>query len=290
MSKECSIFAESWNIAWRKKEIGSILEDKKTCFNIIKNSIFYWAADPFVFEYNGEVYIFAELYDYIKRRGTLGYCKLNSKKKVKWKKIISEEYHLSYPYIYEENGNIYILPESSGCDELYVYKAICFPNKWKKERIIRNHKKYADTTPLIPNNQNLLLSYCLNDKNTYNLELIDLFDFNNDKILEEDYLQMKRPAGKNFYYNEKIIRPAQICKNSYGEGLVFYEYVINQYREYSEKIIEKIYPYDLTFNRNMYTEGIHTYGGNDEYEIIDIKTKRFNIINFLCRLIGKIKG
>lgn len=289
MIKKSSIFAESWNIAWRKKKIGSILEDKETPFNIIKNSIFYWAADPFIFEYKGEVYIFAELYDYINRRGSLGYCKLDARRKIKWNKIILEDYHLSYPYIYEENGKIYILPESSNCEELYIYKATCFPDKWKKEKVIRKQKKYADTTPLEPFYKNILLSYCQNDKNTYNLELIDLSKSNNDKIIEEDYLQMKRPAGKNFYYNKKTIRPAQICRNRYGEGLVFYEYELKHDTEYVEKMVKKIYPNDLSYNKSMYIEGIHTYGGNAQYEIIDIKTKRFNIINFCCRLIGKIK-
>ena len=61
MLKETSLYAESWNVAWRKQGVGSILKDKKTEFTVIKNSFRYWAADPFLFEYEGKKYIFAEL-------------------------------------------------------------------------------------------------------------------------------------------------------------------------------------------------------------------------------------
>lgn len=36
MLKETSLYAESWNVAWRQKSRGSILSDKKTEFNVIK--------------------------------------------------------------------------------------------------------------------------------------------------------------------------------------------------------------------------------------------------------------
>ena len=70
MLKETNLYAESWNVAWRRESVQrSILKDTKTEFRVIKNSFRYWAADPFIFEYAGKIYIFAELYDYVKRRG-----------------------------------------------------------------------------------------------------------------------------------------------------------------------------------------------------------------------------
>lgn len=51
MFERTALFAESWNVAWRKKNRESILTDKITPFAIIKNSFRYWAADPFLFEH-----------------------------------------------------------------------------------------------------------------------------------------------------------------------------------------------------------------------------------------------
>lgn len=47
MFERTALFAESWNVAWRKINRESILTDKITPFAIIKNSFRYWAADPF---------------------------------------------------------------------------------------------------------------------------------------------------------------------------------------------------------------------------------------------------
>ena len=35
---------------------------------------------------------------------------------------------------------------------------------------------------------------------------------------------------------------------------------------------------------------MHTYNADSEYEIIDIKTRRFNLLNLVFRLFGKIRG
>lgn len=105
MLERTPLFAESWNIAWRNRPVASLLEDRGTPFIILKNSFRYWAADPFIFNYNGELYIFAELYDYITRKGVIGYCKWNGVRFGRWKKVIEEDYHLSYPYIFERDGN-----------------------------------------------------------------------------------------------------------------------------------------------------------------------------------------
>jgi len=87
MFERTALFAESWNVAWRKKNRESILTDKITPFAIIKNSFRYWAADPFLFEHENQVYIFVELYDYIKCRGCLGYCKWDEKNLVAGKRL-----------------------------------------------------------------------------------------------------------------------------------------------------------------------------------------------------------
>lgn len=107
MFERTALFAESWNVAWRKINRESILTDKITPFAIIKNSFRYWAADPFLFEYENQFYIFAELYDYIKCRGCLGYCKWDGIKFSGWKKIITEAHHLSYPFILKARTSVH---------------------------------------------------------------------------------------------------------------------------------------------------------------------------------------
>ena len=288
MLKETSLYAESWNVAWRKKSVGSILEDKKTEFNVIDNSFRYWAADPFIFEYAGKTYIFAELYDYVKCRGCLGYYELSSSSP-KWKKIIEEEYHLSYPYIFETKEGIFIMPESGANKDLTVYRAVSFPDKWEKISVLRSGIQYGDTTPFEWNNHKYALAYDV-ETAEYKLILLDLESGEkaDREILCSD-INCRRPAGAVFLSEDKWMRPAQNCENGYGKGLCFYEFFMNEHGEYFEEIQQMLSPEQLNYSKKIYLNGMHTYNASEEYEVIDIKTRRFNILNFIFRLLGKVR-
>lgn len=289
MLERTSLFAESWNVAWRKKNSGNILNDKDTPFNIIKNDYRYWAADPFLFEFQNETYIFAELYDYIHCRGSLGYCKLDENSRSKWKQIILEDYHLSYPYIVKKENDIYIIPESGANESLYVYIAIQFPDKWKKVKVLRENVQYGDTTPFLWKGHPYALTYDVKDSEKYHLVILDLEDSLQDKMLPYENVEFRRPAGKFFMEKKQMIRPAQNCENDYGEGLVFYECGMNGSGEYWENEIQRIVPSDLKYSHEILLDGMHTYNSTDTFEIIDIKTRRFNILNFIFRIISKFR-
>lgn len=288
MLERTPLFAESWNVAWRKRPVASLLEDRDSPFFIIRNSVRYWAADPFIFCYNGSLFIFAELYDYITRKGTIGYCKWDGKRFGRWEKIIEEDYHLSYPYIFECNDGIYIMPESGANGDLRLYRAIDFPTKWEAVSVLRQNVKYGDTTPFIWKDHMYALTYNVADKKHYTLMLLDLEDERNDHDLQVENANLCRPAGKHFFYNNMNIRPAQNCKGDYGKGLLFYWYSFEN-DVFSEKCIASITPHDLHYSYRMTLDGIHTYNATDLFEVIDIKTRRFNLINLFSRVLGKLR-
>ncbi|MGN0572522.1 MAG: hypothetical protein ACI4IX_01155 [Acutalibacteraceae bacterium] len=289
MLERTGLFAESWNVAWREADTGAILTDKAAEFRVIKNNIRYWAADPFPFKYNGELYIFAELYDYVDCRGGIGYCKWNGKSFGKWKKVISESYHLSYPFIFEKDNEVFIMPESGADGSVYLYRAVEFPDKWAKDKVLREGVVYGDTTPFEYKGHGYALSYDVKNRDEYNLVLLDLADESFDKALNGlSDPELRRPAGKTFCFDNKHIRPAQCCENSYGEGLAFYEFELSN-GNYSEIMLQRINPQELIYSDKILLDGMHTYNSTEGIEVIDIKTRRFNIINFIFRIIGKIR-
>ena len=271
------IFAESWNVAYRKKQEGAPLDQLEETFIVIKNPYRYWAADPFLFEKESDVYIFAELYDYVLARGVIGYIHLNSDTP-KWTPVIKEKYHLSFPFVYEYNNEIYILPEANESKTLYRYRAVEFPNKWVKEDALLTSVRLADTTPIREYDYNLALTYDLNDDS---LNLVDL-DNKTLKLIDHDPKGLKRPAG--FIKGIAGIRAAQECGDDYGKGIIFYRYELTQDQDYIEKEIRRVHPQDVNLSEALYLDGMHTYNRSKHFEVIDIKTRRFNILNFIVRL------
>lgn len=287
--KRTPLCAESWNIAYRNKIKGDIL-DNNDKFTVIKNNFRYWAADPFVFEHEGEIYIFAELYDYIKRRGILGYSKYKNNKFSRWKPIIEENFHLSYPNIFTYKDEIYIMPESSESNELYVYKCKEFPQVWEKAKIIDKSFKCVDTTIFNKGENLYAFTQGLGDKIVnYCIVLDENFNISKKIKLKQKDSKISRSGGKIFIKNTKFIRVCQDSKKSYGHGLIFYEFIIDEKNNYKDKIIKKITTDNIKLDKSMLLEGVHTYNSSENIEVIDLKTRRFNLLNLLFRCINKIE-
>lgn len=274
-----------------KKTTGLILDDCESVFSIIENSPRYWAADPFIIEKGGEVFVFAELYDYVLCRGVIGYCKLENSKKIRWIPVIKESFHLSYPCIIEYDNKIYMLPESGESNELVLYEAIDFPKRWRRMKTLRKNIKFADTTPIPEKANEMAWTYMVDDPYNPRLLLIDLKGRELDIDIPIESPLCSRPAGNAFIYKNKSIRPVQKSYDfhgGYGKCLMFYEYSITDDMKYGEILMKEIRPTDLKYSKQLLLDGMHTYNVSDNYEVIDIKTRRFNLINLIFRILKKM--
>lgn len=84
----------------------------------------YWYADPMLFEKNGKVYLFTEAFDKRIQKGKLAVSYLtDSGEFSKPEIIINLPYHLSYPCVWEEEGCVYMLPETSQDRTLEIWKS-----------------------------------------------------------------------------------------------------------------------------------------------------------------------
>lgn len=287
--RKTALFAESWNVAWRSAAPGTILKDKGSPFTIIENPMRYWAADPFVVERDGKTYIFAELYDYIHCRGILGCCELIPGKKCRWKPIIVEPFHLSYPCILEQGDKTYLMPESGRDRSLLLYEAVEFPRKWKRVKKLRENVCFADTTPI--SDDGLALTHQVADARHPQLLLIDLTGRCPDVPAENQDLLRSRPAGKPFRLDDRLIRPIQHSwdfNQNYGKSLIFSAVMVEGTLCREEPIME-ITPTDLHYSRPIFLDGMHTYNASAHFEVIDIKTRRFNLLNLLFRVLSKLR-
>ena len=49
---------------------------------------------------------------------------------------LSEPWHLSYPFVFEHEGHVYMMPEGSGSGQLALYRATQFPLAWARDRVL----------------------------------------------------------------------------------------------------------------------------------------------------------
>lgn len=90
----------------------------------------FW-ADPFLFKYQGKTYVFFEAYCYKAKKGKISCGLIENEEIINVQDVLDLDYHLSYPFVFEESGEIYLMPETLENKRLEVYKCVRFPDKWE---------------------------------------------------------------------------------------------------------------------------------------------------------------
>lgn len=211
-------------------------------------------ADPFVILENNFIYVFFEEL-YIKGgKAHISCFTFDSSGELLEKtprKILEEEFHLSYPFVFKENGVYYMLPESADSEELWLYEALEFPDKWVKKKRIFKNKTIYDASLLKHNDiwylfgTEKVIDESSRDQYLFIYYAKDLFS-NEWKAHSENPIyrdvRLSRPAGKIFLHEDRLIRPSQIGAPKYGYGIQFNEIGVLTPNEFSEKKIDYILP------------------------------------------------
>ncbi|USI73146.1 glucosamine inositolphosphorylceramide transferase family protein [Sphingomonas morindae] len=88
-------------------------------------------ADPFALVRDGVRHVFAERYDYRDRHGVIDWLRLEGGHVAERATVLRTPWHLSYPFVFEAEGAIWMLPEAYRSGRLTLYRAVEFPRRWE---------------------------------------------------------------------------------------------------------------------------------------------------------------
>lgn len=269
---------EYWEIAFRRYSADDTVVDadrKSYAFDELKATKRYWYADPFLFEKNNRTYLFVEMFDNMTEKGLIGYSEFIGDKFTQPQVVLEEKFHLSYPYVFEENGVVYMMPETRGDECIQLYRAVKFPTEWVKDRVIVKIKDAVDT---VIDGEDIITSV-ITSPGEMKTQL-EIYDIKTGKPSFKNPVkptdQITRGAGRIISHNGMRLRPAQNCTNaSYGSGLIFYE-INKSENSYSEKKYSELFPSQIA-SGNDTVLGVHTYARAENIEIVDVKKERINL-------------
>lgn len=187
----------------------------------------FW-ADPFLYRHQGELYVFFENYSYKKRSGKISCGKIQGKEITDVVDVLDLDYHLSYPFVFEEDNHVYMIPETHQNKRMELYKCIEFPHRWELYATAFEGESVADATYFkdVNGQRWVFINKGFGDDHMAELHIFRIDSLKFDKI-EEHYqnpviidARVGRNAGAIFRYKDKLIRPSQNnSRDIYGYGL-----------------------------------------------------------------------
>ena len=230
----------------------------------------FW-ADPFGFEHEGKPWIFFEDYSYQQKLAWLACSEIRDdgtlSPPIECLNVPGR--HLSYPYIFRDGREIFLIPESYDSGSVDLYRCESFPDRWTRvANLFRG--KFVDTS--VWQDQGLWWLMTTNvDPNPrtpclflfYSDSLTGKWQFHPANPVSTD-IRNNRGAGRIFQANGKCIRPSQSCSPLYGYSFSLNEIVELSRDRYSERLLRTITP--------EYWQGlcaVHTYNRVGGIELID---------------------
>ncbi|KAI3851876.1 hypothetical protein MKW98_019875 [Papaver atlanticum] len=205
-----------------------------------------FVSEPFLFLKGDILYMFYETKNSITLQGDIAVAK-STDKGVTWEQLgiaLDEGYHLSHPYVFNYNDEIYMIPETSYKGELRLYKAVDFPLKWTLEKVIM--KKAFMNTVIINYGGNFWLfgSYYSGFGFLKNVQQEIWYSSSplgpwkphrqNPIYNTGKSFGVLRNGGRPFVYHGNLYRVAQDCGKIYGQRVRTFKVEILTKDEYRE--------------------------------------------------------
>ncbi|GFQ00345.1 glycosyltransferase family protein 64 protein c5 [Phtheirospermum japonicum] len=237
---------EAMNVWKNKSAAWPVANPAITCASL-SNAGFpsNFVADPFLYVKGDILYLFYETKNSITMQGDIGVSR-SLDKGTTWQQLgiaLDEDWHLSYPYVFEYNGNIYMMPEGSAKGDLRLYRATNFPLKWTLDKIIM--KKPLVDSFMIPHDGKFFLfgsdhSPIGANKNG-RLEIWHSSSpfgpwrpHKKNPVYNTDKSFGARNGGRPFVHNGDLYRVGQDCGETYGRRIRVFKISVLTADEFKE--------------------------------------------------------
>lgn len=225
-------------------------------------------ADPFIITNGGSFYLFFEILDKSSGKGIIGLATSPDGEQWEYDRVIlREDFHLSYPYVFEFNKEYYMIPESSEANNVILYKARNFPYEWEKVNSLVEGR-YVDSSIFHYENRWWMFAA---KSGKLHLFFSDTLEKNWEEhpkspLIINNY-HVTRPGGRVIVDDNHIYRYTQDGRPHYGSAVRLFKITKLTQTEYEEELISVVLTgskKDMDWNK----DGMHTI---DQLKLSDKK-------------------
>ncbi|CAN1172023.1 Glucosamine inositolphosphorylceramide transferase 1 [Linum perenne] len=204
-----------------------------------------FVADPFLYVQGDTLFLFFETKNPLTMQGDIGVAK-STDKGATWQQLgiaLDEDWHLSYPYVFDYHGQIYMIPEGSLKGDLRLYRALEFPLQWTLEKILMK-KPLVDSTIINYDGQYWLFGSDHSGFGTKKNGQLEIWHSSSplgpwkphkkNPIYNVNKKMGARNGGRPFLYNGNLYRFGQDCGETYGRRVRVFKVETLSKNDYKE--------------------------------------------------------
>lgn len=271
---------ERWRLGVIEAPIEDLLAGRRVAVRWLPGPEVGWLADPV--GVRGPI-VLAEAFAPDRRRGLLVRTGLDVGAPVV--PILSADHHLSWPFLVEDEGEIFLLPEASATGRIRLWRAAPFPERFEPDAVLV--EGFAGVDPTVVRHEGRWYLFA-GDRADQDEARVHLF------VAEAlrgpwrrhpmspvvDDLGSARPAGPIFAHEGRLFRPAQDCTRTYGGAVV-----INRIEALTPDLYREVPIAGLDPDpAGPCPDGLHTLTVGEAGILVDGKRERRSLRTFLANL------
>jgi hypothetical protein len=268
-------YAPHWHVGWRYTDDAGIWSSRDLSgspWAIVADPGHRFYADPFPVTWQGRTFVFFEDLDHRVGKGMISAIEFDGAgPKGPVTPVLEEPWHLSYPFLIEHDGALWMIPESSENRDVALYRCIDFPSRWERHSTLLTGLELGDATIVRHNGLNYLFGATRDGGGGYS-DTLSIFHANHlfgpwlphagNPIMVDR--SGARPAGNFFTINGQLWRPVQDCSDGYGAALGLAEVT-----ELSPACFSQIVRHTLAPGSRWPGRKLHTLNRCGRLEVID---------------------
>ena len=268
-------YAPHWHIGWRNSENADVWRTGDLSgpdWKVLGDPGHRFYADPFPVKWQGRTFVFFEDFDHRVGKGIISAIEFDGAGPVEnVVPVLEEPWHLSYPFLIEDNGELWMIPESSEHRDVALYRCVRFPDKWERHCTLLSGLELADVTITRHHGMHYLFGAWRDGTAGYS-DTLAIFcaehllgpwlpHASNPVLMDR---ASARPAGNFVTINGRLWRPVQDCSNGYGAALGLAEVL-----ELSPTTFRQIVRHSLKPGPAWSGRKLHTLNRCGRLEVID---------------------
>jgi hypothetical protein len=279
-----------WRVGWRfvdGPDVIDLLAHPKEGWQTLPDDGLHFYADPFPVVADNRTYLFVEDYDHRYGRGVISVVAFDEDGPVdRPRPVLTTDAHLSYPFVFEHAGNMWMIPECLAARRIDLYRAARFPDIWEFEATLVADIEASDTTLLEKDGRWWMMATVRDDGGSFSDALYLWWApsplgpwkaHRKNPVLVD--IAAARPAGRVVQRGGRFIRPIQDCRQGYGVALSLAEITRLDYDGFAQTVLATLRTGDLWPGRRL-----HTLNRAGRLECIDGSALAFKAKHLLPRM------